>query len=378
MKLKNLFTVLGLSAVAAGAGLAVANSDKQARVAKAESSSIYFNVSEYGPTYGDQGEFNTKFGVWACGAGEVAADAWFESAPVSGYPSIRKITCDAAYTQYVVCRFAADAEMSWETETKWNQTCDIYEGEEGYNYFWIWSEGKGQFGNKYTPHKIVDTKLHFASGSADYSMYYNYNNLEYAITNKDLDPSLKFVVVSNGVTYGYSDLEDNSLFNEEEGNYISVKNASLFAIYLKPNGKLWAQIDSYEEASNWAKDFVENVGCVSPYNAKPANWDAYAASFATLTDGGKDTLIGAVASNAGTASYIQQAAFIHDLCVAKYEGCSVFMMREGGGSRAIEIVKTSLPTNVENDSTIAIVAIVAGVSVIALSALLILKKRKHN
>lgn len=383
MKLRHLFATLSL-AVVAGAGVAAGlSSGNEAMKAEAANATVYFNFSEFGSTYGDNNEYNTKYFIWAFNSNNSVADAWFTASPLSGYPNkVYSISCDESYMGFIAVRASQDAEAGWVDSSagRWNQTCDITRSSSSKNYFWVWSEGEGKFGNKFTPFEIKTTTLSFLGG-ANYSMYYDYgysdNPHQYSLTSQSITSSQKFVITQGGNTYGYSDLEDGckSMFNEEANDYISVKNDSLYAIYLKDSGKIWAQIDSYEEASQWAEKFVKGVGCSSPYNAKPANWDTYAASFATLTNGGKDVLIGATASNANNASYIQQAAFIHDMCVAKYEGCSVFMTREGGGSRAVVPVNYRITT--ANNSTI-IVVVASVITVTSVATFFLLKKKKEN
>ena len=372
MKLRNLFTVLGLAGVAAGAGVAVLSQAPQVRTAKADNATIYINVSGFGPTYGDNNEYETQFSVWAYGSG-TETDTW-TATPTKVQTGVYSFSCDSSYSKFKVVRSKQGVTDTWPSQSadSWNESPELNRGEYGMNFF------KFDFDTVSVYSIFEATKLKFSAGSADYQMYYNYVNGEISITNHELTPAMKFKVVRGSTSFGYDELEDGckSMFNEEADNEISVKNPSVYAIYLKPNGKLWAQIDSNVEAANWAEDFVNNVGCKNTYDGKPANWDTYAGTFASLTDGAKDVLIGAQASNDSGATYVQKAAFIHDMCVAKYEGCSVFMMREGGGSRAINVNRPALSINATG--MITTLAVISVISLVAVLSFVIIKKNKQN
>lgn len=202
--------------------------------------------------------------------------------------------------------------------------------------------------------------------------------------------------ITTGETGAGSAFTDGYIEYDSVNEVFVVKESGTYEVYAKPNvvedsgaaafnGTVWMQIDSDTEAAIWAEDFVENVGCKEEYNAKPDNWDRYAADSgeyswsANLTNGAKAKFIEATASRTGT--WVEKAAFIHDLCVSKYEGCDVFMKYNDGEDHSRLITNIGLVgTNVSNDFTamIAVVSIIALVSISAVTVLVIVKKRKHN
>ena len=380
MKIKAIITSLVL-AVVAGSTLAVglvASSSSNVKEAKAANKDVFFNISEFGPKYGNNNEYDTQFSVNAFGSDNPTdyPQTWLSVTKVGGYPNVIKVSCDESYTTFIVVRSAQGTTNTWPNDSteSWNQTCNIGRSSSSTNYFWIYGTGEG-FGQSYTPIDIKNTSLDVKNGVST-SLYFNYNTQEYGNASMSLNATQEFVITSGSTTYGYSSLDNGckALFTEGENDYIVVKSTSLYEMYLKPNGTIWAQIDSFTEASTWAEDFVKNVGCTAEANAKPANWDSFASSFNNLSQGGKDTLIGATASNADGASYIQKAAFIHDMCVAKYAGCSVFMKRDGGGSRA----SSMNPITRSNNTAMIVVACSSVVAISLIATFLLLKKRKEN
>ncbi len=373
MKKKNIFLCIGLSSLlAAGVFAGVVAGSRNFAKAEAANERIYFNLSEFGPTYDDSGVTKeTSFSVWAYGSGS-ESDAWIEVHKEGSYSNVFYIDCDDSYATFKVVRAANGVTNTWPNgSTSWNETCAITKS--SYNYFWLGNDGG--MGQSYGPHTIKSATVDIKNG-VRISLYYNFTNFQQANVNVSLEAGKQFKINNGGDLYGYSALEEaaKALFTEEEDDYIGVKSTSLYEIYYKESGAIWAQIDSFTEASTWAEDFVEHVGCLSTYDAKPANWDSFAASFALLTNGGKDLLIGATASNANNATYIQQAAFIHDMCVAKYAGCTVFMAREGGGSRAAfmnPIAKTST-------TPVIVISIISIISISAVGAFFIIRRRKHQ
>lgn len=381
MKKIAIIASIGLTFAAAGtltAGLISSNQNgiKDSQVqASGETAVVYFNFNEYGKT--DANSNHTSFSIWAYG-GEVG-DSWFRASEVNFDIGVYSIECDKTYTKFRAVRAEKDTWETWPNHsTSYNESGEFYRDSSDKDYCWVWSSN-GNYGDQCTWHKTKGTNLNI-NGVAQ-EMSFNFANNEYGVTNLSLISTDELTITKDGNTYGYSNLEDKSLFNKATGesNAFMPKNPSTYAIYLKDNGTIWAQIDSGVEAATWAEGFVKGVGCAAPYNAAPKNWDTYVGTFATLTDGAKDTLIGATASNEEGATYVQQAAFIHDMCVRKYAGCDVFMKRDGGGSRTVTPSNSiNLVENNGNNYT-AIIIIAASVAIVSLSAAFImLKKRKES
>ena len=167
------------------------------------------------------------------------------------------------------------------------------------------------------------------------------------------------------------------------------KATGKYEVYAKPSisesydnstfdGIVWMQLDHVDEAESWAEDFVENVGCLNTYNSKPAKWDEYALDWsASLTNGAKSCFTEAIASNDEEASFIQQAAFIHDMCVAKYDGCDIFMAYNDGEYHTRGLVLSSNKLiNVESNNAILVITFVS-IALVSCGFLAI-RRRKEN
>ena len=224
---------------------------------------------------------------------------------------------------------------------------------------------------------LIETKLCIHGGD-EYVMEYNSTTHEYYVEDVDLYQNQEVIIVSGIDYYGFSHLDDDSyqLFYESEDNYIGIADDSAYCFYLYRVGEdfyIRASIDPSIEAENWALEFVQYVGCQDTYDSKPTNWDWYSESFANLSEGAKGLFVNAIASNEPTASIIEQAAFIHDMCVLKYGECSVFMTNESGSRdpQAAYFVNST-----EFNTTALVIVIASVVSLTSLLALVIFKKSK--
>lgn len=385
MKKIAIIASIGLTFAAAGtltAGLISSNKNETMNSqvqASSETATVYFNLSAFGPTYTENEQVkNTSFSVSAW-SDTTADQTWYDVTPVDLSNSIFSITAPVTTKNFIVLRAAEGVKNKWTSEGAWNQSGTVVRSDVTYDYCWLYDDGG--YCNKGSWKQTAIGKLNV--NGTPRNMSFNFLNNQYYLTEVELTTSDAITISKGETTFGYSHLEAGckALFNEGASNAFSAKNGSLYAFYLKEDngGTIWAQIDSGVEAATWAEGFVKGVGCAAPYNAAPKNWDTYAGTFATLTDGAKDTLIGATASNEEGATYVQQAAFIHDMCVRKYAGCDVFMKRDGGGSRTVTPSNSiNLVENNGNNYT-AIIIIVASVAVVSLSAAFImLKKRKES
>ena len=378
MKFKKSLTILSLSLFAA-AGLAfTVSASKDAKEVRADSANVYFNIAEFGPTYeADNVTKNTVFSVYAFGNG----DAWLEVNKVSGYPNVLVVSADTSYTGFIVVRAPEGVKNTW--DGIFNQTSDLLRDTSDTNYYHIGGTDT-QYGRDNYSIDIKQTTFSIYEG-ANTNMPFNFNSEEYEITGVELTPSENFVIKQGDTKFGWLALEDDvpdyftdALPEEPESDfqYIQVTESGTFAFYLKRNGKIWAQVDPSLEAKEWAEQFVENLGCSDNYNQAPyVGWETYSASFEGLSDGAKDILIEVEASNKEGASFVERAAFMHDMCVAKY-GFTVFMKRDGGGSRAINIPYYNNTINF--NSTALIITIVSVVTFTSLLALVVFKKNKRK
>ena len=229
---------------------------------------------------------------------------------------------------------------------------------------------------------LIETKLCVLND--EYDMSYNLETSEYYIENINLSNSQQFYISSGLDIYGFSSLDSNSYDYCYEGElipgtldlgYIGVSEYSSYNIYFYADGdnSIIRVTSPTLEAEKWAREFEDNVGCTEPFNEKPTGWDWYSENFAYLSEEAKSIFVDAVASNDQTATVIQRAAFIHDMCVAKYDECSVFMYNEHG-SRSILINNTN--ANYEFNISALVITIISVTSTLTLLGLVFFKKNK--
>ena len=222
--------------------------------------------------------------------------------------------------------------------------------------------------------ELIDTFISFVDDRDDIKMNYNLETGEYVATEVYFDNEEYFLIKQGENTYGADSILEWTYFGDGENNTIRMLDSGTYYIYFTSDLEIYAEPDPHLEADNWAIDFVQNVGCDNPDEEYgPINWDWYSSSFYNLSDGAKDIFVEAAASNEQGATFIEQAAFIHDLCVVKY-GLTVFMYRDGGGSRSPSYSISN--SKVESDSTSIVVIIAATLSITTLFGLVIFKKSK--
>ena len=206
----------------------------------------------------------------------------------------------------------------------------------------------------------------------------------------------KEITLETGTVFEFKDTLGNTVDSMEEGvgsaltgGYVTynestkkftVVNGGDYEIYVKPaDGTVWMQLDSASEAEAWAEDFVKNVGCLETHDAAPAKWGTYAASWAAnLTNGAKFIFTEATASNTGT--YVEKAAFIHDMCVKKYDSCTTFMTYNDGTehSRAGAVSVMNVNNYTVNSDGMLFAAIAAGVSMVTVGGFFLLRRKHQN
>lgn len=389
MKLGTLICSVALCAsMAVGVGVAVGASN-QTIEAKATTT---FNAG-------------TKIYLDATGITGATLNAWvwytsgshwetFDYDSLSGY---YMITLDSAATALTLARCDQRAK---ENGTAWSDGGTVYnEGnvdfETGKNwiYFISYSGNKMNLGSKYITYHIggsfnnwnmtTDT-YKMADGADDSGNHQGY--ISYTSTADNV--VFKAVANYNGTVPGsnyYGTLAEgvnhDYITNDDDGN-VKLIHAGTYEIYLKADRTLWVQVASATEAETWSKGFVQGVGCATSLSTgnAPANWSTYAGTYAGLTDGAKNVMYGTTGSNAQGATYTEQAAFIYDMCVRKYQSCANnrFMVNSGGTPRAANINAISLLSNNES-STFALITLIAGlVGISAIGTFVFFRKRRQE
>ena len=226
---------------------------------------------------------------------------------------------------------------------------------------------------------VIETKLHFYNGD-ELAMEYNSEKSEYYIEHIYLSNTNPFVIIQGEDTYGiaYIDSLSEYLFSEIDiPDYIYPNVSDYYSIYFTSYEEIRGFIfDPEIEASNWAKNFLDNgIDCDPNYEKAPGNWGFYSEDFQdNLSNEAKNIFVEADARNDTFASEIEQCAYIHDLCVSKY-GFSVFMYsNEGTRSPAYNPYTNNI---INFNTTALVITIVSAVTVTSLLALLIFKKNKR-
>ena len=234
--------------------------------------------------------------------------------------------------------------------------------------------------NEIKPVKAEEVAKFCIRNGDEREMNYDDETFEWFIQDVELDAQQEFVINYNDNIYGASyfrwDVQD--AFYEGEDDYIGVNNAESYNFYFNYDGLdtyIRPEVDPTMKAEKWAEDFLDNLKCSDTYDETPSNWGEWAENFQQfLSDGAKKLFIDAIASFDTSATVIQKAAYIHDLCVSKYEDCYVFMYYDGG-SRSYLITRTN-SNNVEFNSVALIITITSVTSITILSTLLVIKKHK--
>ena len=234
--------------------------------------------------------------------------------------------------------------------------------------------------NEIKPVKAEEVVKFCIRNGDELEMDYNSETFEWFIQDVELDAQQEFVINYNDNIYGASyfrwDVQD--AFYEGEDDYIGVNNAESYNFYFNYDGLdtyIRPEVDPTLKAEKWAEVFLDNLNCSDTYDVAPSNWGEWAENFQnTLTEEAKGLFVDAIASIDEGSTSIQKAAYIHDLCVSKYESCYVFMYNEGG-SRNYLITRTN-SNNVEFNSVALIITIASVTSITLLLTLLVVKKHK--
>ena len=235
--------------------------------------------------------------------------------------------------------------------------------------------------NEAKPVKAEEVAKFCIRNGDELEMNYNDETFEWYIQDVELDASEEFIINYDDILYGaeYFDFDViGQTFYGGEDSYIGVYEAGTYNFYFIFNdsdSNIRPEVDPTMEAERWAIDFLDNLNCSDTYDEAPSNWGEWADNFQTfLSDGAKDLFVEAVASIDSGATIIQKAAYIHDLCVSKYEDCNVFMYYEGG-SRSYLITRTN-SNNIEFNSVALIITVASVTSITLLLTLLVIKKHK--
>ena len=394
MKKKNLLITAGLAlALGLGVGAAVSMNKApiEANAVVPAASKLYFNVSEFGPTYGDKNEYYTNFSVSAAKAGW-KDQTWLDVTYEDRDHGIISVPDSADYVWFIVVRSNNATTNTWPNgSSSWNQTANISRTG-GENYGWIWTDES--FADSCTLDTIETTAYLSVNGSKRADLDFNFTSkAEYFKTDLSLNGGDAVTITIGSTTYGYSALEDKDAFDEGENHEIVVKTSTSYEFYWKTTGGIWAQIDSELEANNFATTFksalvCDNSGVSEPtYTIKEGetywSWSLLGTEYAKLTNGAKNILYagGATLEDGEYKTNIADAMARYDWVIYNHE-FTKFVTNGNGDYRNVSPA-ASLSTGVmamEQDSQTAFPTLIAVtfISVAAGAGFFFLRRRKEN
>lgn len=400
MKIKHLISSLllaGVMALGVGAALNVRNESNKVDAASSlvGGQNLFLKVNNSNWT-----QANASFALYCFNSGSDNAWAWFDSPSHFSNDYMAATVPSGSWANIVIVRMnpngsdSSNNYLNW--NNKWNQTGDI--AVDSNDTYTITGTGwdnptyeKAVFSSKYSwniSHSNETDGSWTTTSTVDLSYKNDSEGAQFYNTNVSLSTGMKFDVVrSTDNAWFHSEyLENGGAVGEyfKKNNYTDadVLKGGKFEFYVKvKNNSVWTQVSSETLADTWASGFVSGVGCKAPYNAAPANWSSYATTYSSLPDGSKNILYSANASNASGASNVEKAAFMYDMCVAKYSSCAAnqFMVDSHNTPRTAHRVNTPIAISSITSSTATVVVIIVTlVSVTAIGAYVYLRRRKAN
>ena len=406
MKFKRLFSCLALSsllAVGVGVGIGVTkeNVSQKAEAAGEKivgGQNVFLKVSNTNWTK-DSAAFAAYFynatgnaWSWFDSATSLSADYNVATAPATatGWTGMNVVRMNPNGSD------SSNNYLNW--NNKWNQTSDLTDfgsndtieitgsGWDSPTYTWssfsshhtfeLWNsvETDGTWTNT---QKQSLTYLNSTEGARFYS------------TNISLTTGMKFDIVRDSAYYYHSDyIEDGgavgTYFQKNGTGDASVKKGGTFEVYVKiKSNNVWTQVSSATEADTWAAGFVDGLDCAAPYNVAPSNWSTFATSYSGLTAGAKNIMYSAEGSNEVGASNVEKAAFMYDMCVAKYASCksNKFMVNSSDTPRSAAVgpqIASPLMDNDNNNSIIIVVAVISVTVLAAIGGYFLFRSRKED
>ena len=195
------------------------------------------------------------------------------------------------------------------------------------------------------------------------------------------DKSLWSVTISSG------SFEFVNKYNSANSVNSNLRNNGTngWACYATTTGGALSLYKQAYSADDYAKLFLENIGCDSTGTTAPlaANWNLLAALYSETTSDAKTTLINddgvEYQSPATEAQRISEAMYLYDYVIAKYNKQSeVYAPFITGRTGSGLVVGANMLFNVDSQTTTAIIVVIAVASISAIGAIFFIRRRKYN
>lgn len=385
--MKALKTLVAIALSATGLGSAVtlgvvANNDtnKVQQTEAASTTRIYLDMGGFSDWYSSSASF--KVHTW-------------NSANGDKYHSVTKVSDAYYYADVDLATYASGGGYRFTRYnstggSEWNRGAwQSYTAGKGTYYRATgWTEGSWSEADQLTWTVVGATNGIWAGGDEDISipLEFRFNNegLAFYNTNVELTAGSVFKVKNSGGTYfGYNAIETGSgsvistgdVSGSGTGN-ITVVNSGSYELYMKPfSNKFWMQENSTATATSWATSFINDTGSICSTGGESADhlsalqavWSDIKDGFDALTLGARNII---KTGNANATVKDAHDRYIH------------IMTRYAGQLDAFEDWEVSASRNImplANDSNaVAIIAIVAVVSLSALGTFFLLRKKRKE
>ncbi len=385
--MKALKTLVAIALSATGLGSAVtlgvvANNDtnKVQQTEAASTTRIYLDMG--------------GFSDWHSSSASFKVHTW-NSANGDKYHSVTKVSDAYYYADVDLATYASGGGYRFTRYnstggSEWNRGAwQSYTAGKGTYYRATgWTEGSWSEADQLTWTVVGATNGIWAGGDEDISipLEFRFNNegLAFYNTNVELTAGSVFKVKnSSGTYFGYNAIETGSgsvistgdVSGSGTGN-ITVVNSGSYELYMKPfSNKFWMQENSTATATSWATSFINDTGSIcSTGGASADHLSALQAVWSDIKDGFDALTLGArniiKTGNANATVKDAHDRYIH------------IMTRYAGQLDAFEDWEVSASRNImplANDSNaVAIIAIVAVVSLSALGTFFLLRKKRKE
>lgn len=228
--------------------------------------------------------------------------------------------------------------------------------------------------------KYESVSVQFDDGD---SLSYNAENKEYEGI-KYFDAGAKFHIVKTlgSVTTNCATLNSymSSSVATSDGTDVTVVAAGTYAVYFKKSDNtIWIQTaEASLEAYMYAGYFLANIGCDSTGVNLPSGWSTCASRYSTLSSDAKDYIYAFDVSGAEDNDNIVKMIERYNHACNAHPSLEKFIKNSSGASRTIPSGSRNIMPIANDSNTIVIITIVSVISLSALGAFFLLRKKRKE
>lgn len=234
----------------------------------------------------------------------------------------------------------------------------------------------------------ADTTLYakYETASAQFDdgdpLTYNSSNKQYeGIKYFDAGDKFHIVKTVGSVTTNCATLDSymSSSVATSDGTDITVVATGTYAVYFKNDNTIWIQTASYNlEAYMYAGYFLTNVGCDSTGASLPSGWSTCASRYSTLSNDAKDYIYAFDVSAVQDSDDISQMIERYNHACKAHPSLENFIKNSSGVSRTVPSGSRTIMPIANNSNTVVIITIVSFISLSALGAFFLLRKKRKE